>query len=378
MHQKIRNFLSNRELRFFWNPYPKKGLPHPQANDFIRPEVLHKVNLSHGSTLPEENVLRPYPHKNPGGQYLPPLPDFFKVKGKSKIPEVELSSLGESLKEIHFWVPHKAGDEDIRRVLVNLLGSPHLLQDPLVEHRHPVAERHRFHMVVGDEEKGCSEILLKAFEFHAHLFPELCIEVGEWFIHEENPGISNHGPSQGHALLFSSTELIRLPLEKVLNLQHPGNVFDSLSNFTLFSPPELRTEGEGEIVINCQVRVQDVILEDESTVPIPWCNAIHSNSIDEDIATIGFFQAADDSKRGCFSSSGWPKKHQKLSIPNLKGHTSKSLDLPESFLHIPQNDLSHSLTECSDRSWGRKGKPLPSGPQVTHSRKTVPDACPPP
>ena len=49
----------------------------------------------------------------------------------------------------------------------------------------PIAERHRFHLVMRDEKAGDAKPALQALDFRAHGNAKLRIQVGKWFIKQE-------------------------------------------------------------------------------------------------------------------------------------------------------------------------------------------------
>lgn len=54
-------------------------------------------------------------------------------------------------------------------VQIEILRGIHLLNAPVVKHRHAIRHRQRFALVVGHEDEGDPQRLLQLFQLHLHL-----------------------------------------------------------------------------------------------------------------------------------------------------------------------------------------------------------------
>ena len=70
----------------------------------------------------------------------------------------------------------KTGDKRRARTHVKIAWGIHLLDAPVIEHRHPVRHGKGLALIVGDKNKGDAEFLLKLLQLELHLFPQLEIE----------------------------------------------------------------------------------------------------------------------------------------------------------------------------------------------------------
>src|SRR5205823_3166710 len=66
--------------------------------------------------------------------------------------------------KIHRWRADEAGDELVSRFFVNGERRAHLLHDAVAHDRDTVAERHRFNLVVGNEDRGGRNLRMKALD----------------------------------------------------------------------------------------------------------------------------------------------------------------------------------------------------------------------
>ena len=65
-----------------------------------------------------------------------------------------------------------------------------------------MGERHRLDLVVGDVDRRCAEIALEMLELGAHMSPQLRIEVGQGFVHQETGWACAPSPGPGRRAAF--------------------------------------------------------------------------------------------------------------------------------------------------------------------------------
>ena len=82
------------------------------------------------------------------------------------------------MQEVHRRATDERRHERVRRAAVELTGRVHLLDHAVVEHGDPLAERHRFGLVVGHVQRRHPEPLVQLHELCTHLHAKLCVEVG--------------------------------------------------------------------------------------------------------------------------------------------------------------------------------------------------------
>src|SRR5438128_5406302 len=112
--------------------------------------------------------------------------------------------------------PDKTGNEAGRRPLIYLGRTADLLDPPLIHHRHAVAHRQRFLLVVRHINKCHREPLLDRLQLDLHRLAKLEIEGAKRFVEQEHPGLVDERARQRHALPLPTRELARLaPIEAV-------------------------------------------------------------------------------------------------------------------------------------------------------------------
>ena len=87
--------------------------------------------------------------------------------------------------------------------VVDVLRGADLFHHALVEDRHPVAHGQRLVLVVGDVDRGDAELALQVLELLPQLVPELGVQVGQRFVQQQDLGLQDQCPGDGHALLLA-------------------------------------------------------------------------------------------------------------------------------------------------------------------------------
>ncbi len=82
------------------------------------------------------------------------------------------------LVQVHRGGADERGHEDVGRPLVERSRRAVLLQDAALQHRHPVAHRHRLGLVVRDVQRRGLNRPVHPQYLRAHLHPELGVQVG--------------------------------------------------------------------------------------------------------------------------------------------------------------------------------------------------------
>ena len=78
-----------------------------------------------------------------------------------------------------------------------------------VEHHHDaIRHHHRLSLVVGDINRGDTNILLQVANEKPHLLAQFGIEVGQWFIEQQDTRLYDQCPGQRYPLLLTPAELV--------------------------------------------------------------------------------------------------------------------------------------------------------------------------
>ena len=146
--------------------------------------------------------------------------------------------------QVHRRRADEAGDEDVRRVVVEELRRPDLLQDAALDHRHPVAHGHGLDLVVRDVQRRDVQIVLYLGDLGAHLHAELGVQVGQWLVHQEHLRFADDGPTHRNPLPLATGELLGLAVQHRAELEHVGGLLHPPIDLGLVHLPDLQAVGD--------------------------------------------------------------------------------------------------------------------------------------
>src|ERR1700729_2609811 len=108
--------------------------------------------------------------------------------------------------------------------------------------------------------------LVQGLQFAAQPGRRTTIQSAQRFVQEKNTRFGNQRSSDCHALLFSSTERVRIAVQQVLNAEQLGNIIYPATGMLAIAL--LISQSEGEIASHIQVRKQQVILVNHADAPL--------------------------------------------------------------------------------------------------------------
>ena len=175
--------------------------------------------------------------------------------------------------------------------VVEFFRRPDLLDAAETEDHDAVPHRHRFHLVVGDVDRGRAQHALQADDLAAHLDAQLGVQVAQRLVHQEDARVADDGAAQRHALPLAAGELARPAVQQALDVQHRRDFMHALVDFRLghAAPPERVTDVAADFV----VRVKGVILEHHGDVAMPRRHVVHQFVVDANLARRDRLQPGD-------------------------------------------------------------------------------------
>src|SRR5207244_6325870 len=83
---------------------------------------------------------------------------------------------------------------------------------------------HGLDLVVRDIDERGLEVAVQLLQLDSSLAAELCVQVGEWLVEQEDLRAAHDGAAEGHALALTAREGSRLALQEVVETQDAGRV----------------------------------------------------------------------------------------------------------------------------------------------------------
>jgi hypothetical protein len=90
------------------------------------------------------------------------------------------------------------------------------------------------------------------------------VKIAERLIQENNVGAGCEGANEGHPLLLSTGNLVRVPVSQITD----SGELEELGNATLAMPAPTPGHPEGDVALHRQMREKGKVLEDDADVPL--------------------------------------------------------------------------------------------------------------
>jgi hypothetical protein len=166
----------------------------------------------------------------------------------------------------------EAGHEQVDRPVVEHVGRGDLLQDAAAHHRHPVSHRHRLDLVVGDVQRGDPQVLLQAEDLRPGLHPQLGVEVGQRFVHQEGGRFPHDRPAHGDPLALATGQGAGPARQQFLDAEQAGSPLDAAADLGLVDLAQLQPEAD--VLGHAEVRVEGVVLEHHGQVTVAGVHVV--------------------------------------------------------------------------------------------------------
>ena len=240
--------------------------------------------------------------------------------------------------EVHGRRSDEAGDEQVDRVVVELLRAADLLQLPLAHHGDAVAERHRLGLVVGHVDGRGLEAVLDPRDLGAHLHPQLRVEVRERLVHQERLRLANDRPAHRDPLALPAGKIRRLAIEMLGEVEDLCRLLDHLVDPRLLDLRHLQRERH--VLANGHVRIERVVLEDHRDVTVLRRLPVDDVFADPQLALGYVLEASDHPQRRRLAAAGRPDEDQELAVGDVEVELLDRLGpVGESFRHLVERDL---------------------------------------
>ncbi len=92
-------------------------------------------------------------------------------------------------------------------------------------------------LIMGNVENRGANIALQFSDFVEHLIPQLCIQIGNRFVQDDQTVTAHQSPGNGHPLLLSARELAGKMIDVLTHAHLFEYILDSSSDFFPLDPP---------------------------------------------------------------------------------------------------------------------------------------------
>ena len=216
-------------------------------------------------------------------------------------------------------------------------------------------------LVVGDVDEGGLELLVQPADLSPHGGAQLGIQVGQRLVQQEDGGVADHGPAQGHALALAAGQGLGLAVEQVLQIQGLGRLMDPPVDLILGDL--LLEQAEGDVLVDGHMGVQGVVLEDHGDVTVLGGHIVDHPVADVQLAAADVLQAGDHPQSGGFAAARGAHQDDELLVLDLQVQVGDNGDVAGvGLLNVLECDACHrgspplrSLPQDITGFWGRQG-----------------------
>ena len=220
------------------------------------------------------------------------------------------------LHEVHARRADERPDEQVDGVAEQLLGGVTLLQHPVAQHRHPLAQGHRLGLVVGHEQRRGLQPAVQAHQLRTHRHTQLGVEVRQRLVHQERRRLTDHRPAHRHPLSLPTRQRRRLAVQQLPQTQRPSHGIHLLGALGLgdLAHPQPETE----VLAHRHVRVQGVVLEHHGDVTLRWRQVGHIPITDRDRPVRDLLEAGDHPQHRRLATPRGADEHHELPVVDVQ------------------------------------------------------------
>ena len=283
---------------------------------------LGDINHSVDAVLGQVDMNRADTGDDIGGDSVHLLERFLLVSGQFKVLalygcDVLVTLLGKRcIEEVHLRRADEACDEEVCRMVENLLRGADLLDEAVAHDDDTVAQRHSLDLVVGNVDEGGVDLLAQLDDLRAHLVAELGVEVGERLVHQEDLRVPDDCTADGDTLALAAGQRLRLAVEVLGDVEDLGGLTNLAVDLRLRGL--LQLQREGHVIINGHVGIQSVVLEDHGDIAVLRSNIVHKLAVDIQFALGDLFQTCNHAQRRRLTAAGRADENDEFLVRDVE------------------------------------------------------------
>ena len=243
----------------------------------------------------------------------------FVAKGNN-VTTVFLNQLG--VDEVHLRRTHEACNEHVGGLGVQILRSVDLLDEAVLHNNDAGTHGHSLDLVMGNVDEGGAQTEVQLGQLGPHLCTELCVQVGQRLVKEEDLRLTDDSTTQSNTLTLTAGQSLRLPVEQVGDVEDAGGFFYAALDLILGGLAEL--QAESHVLEDSHVRIQSVVLEHHCDIAVLRSNVVDQTVADVQLAFGNFFQAGDHTQGGGLTTAGRTDQNDKFLVLDVEVEVGNS------------------------------------------------------
>ena len=242
----------------------------------------------------------------------------------------------------------EARDKEVAGLRVKLLRRAHLLDLAAAQHDDPAGHGHGFDLIVGHVDHRGTQPVVERGKLGAHLHAQLCVEVRQRLVEEEELRLTHDGTADGHTLLLPAGQLARLALHQRLDLQDARRLRHAPGHFR-FRHLEI-LQAESEVLGDGHMRVERVALEDHRQLALGRGQIVDDGAADGNRALGNILKPGNHAQQGGLAAARRADEHQKFPVHHVEIQPLDDAELAVALADVAKCQSSHSyvpLEPCS-------------------------------
>src|SRR5215212_6804990 len=322
----------------------KRLVAHAHGDDLLVPQILDETDRACADSLGrrrpgELDVDWAYAKHElspilPSFDQVTQLPRWCDRHRRNAQHEVSVVAHRRAWHQVHRGLTDEIRDEEVGRMLVDCFRGTQLLQLAIAHDSDPICHRQGFRLIVGDVDRRGFEVAQEVLQLGPHFRTEARIDMRDRLIHDQNCRVPDNSPRNRHALFLATGQLTRLPLEDVTNVESGHGAIEQSFDLSRFDSSNF--EREYDVLSDCEVRVERIILKNHGDITVGWFHIVDNTVSNRNGAAADRFQTRDHAHRGRFSATRGADNGEELAVRAIEDEIPHSLDcLPLLFVDFP-------------------------------------------
>ncbi|CAG9264343.1 hypothetical protein PCAR4_60081 [Paraburkholderia caribensis] len=217
---------------------------------------------------------------------------------------------------------------------------------PFVQHGDAIAHRHRFDLIVRDEDRRDAEALLDRAQFDMHFFAQLRVEIRHRLVEQQQFGAHRQRPRNRDALALAARQFLRIARVESLQTHQIERFGDAHRALVALHVAHL--QAEADVARHRHVRKQRVALEHDAHAALFGSLVRDVAAAEHDAARARRDEAGDHLQRGRLAAAGRTEQRQKLAAFDGQIEMLDGGEVAVALRKALQGEEGHKRRSCAD------------------------------
>ena len=241
--------------------------------------------------------------------------------------------------DVHLRGTDELGNKLVGRPVVQVQRRAHLLNAAITQHHHAVGQRHGFDLVVGDVNRGGTQITMQLGDLYAGLSAQGSIQIGQRLIKQKHLGRAHNGTPDRHPLALSAREFFGRALQVFGEIEDVRGAGHLVLDLGLRHIGQL--EGKTHVLEHTHVRIQRVALEHHGQIALAGRGFGDVAPIERHTAGVGLLQPGNQAQQRGFAAARRADENHKFAALDFQVDALDDAQRAKLFLNAAQLEVRH-------------------------------------